>query len=317
MELAPPVTSPRAPGSGPAPSRGRARAGLAVQGTLTVLVVLLLGPVTLSLLVVHLPLALVAGGCGAVAVLRPRRLDACRSVGLRALYLLAFATPAGLLAARGDWVHSLWSLQLPLSGLTFGAGWLLVETGEAEVGRGRARRGALVALGVALGIALLPLTLAVLPFEARAADPALPGLPRAFLEVLAYGFGGEVPACMGTVEGGRPGVPPRLLTVTLGAWLLAAVHGCGVALIALTSLWLAGGRRRWGFELLAPMALGLLTLGAFLADGGPNMGRTLYQGIWRNAGWFVAAQGPALALAALLALALLIPIRPRRGAGSG
>lgn len=272
----------------------------------------------LALLLVHAPLALAAGLCALAAALRPGVRPSAVQAGRRLLGLLCVATIAGFVTSAGDWTHALWSVQFPLTGLLFGSGLLLYSssTGSdpeaAGSGSGPSTAGLRVALAVALSLGLLPLLMVSAPFELRVLEPGRVGIVESLWQVFRHGFGGPLPECMQPIGGARSGqglphaieVAPRMVTVLMASSLLAALHWVLFGSIAVAGRLVADPARRGAVLLLSPIvaATALFTVSAPI---GPNMGRLLYRGIWRNEPWLIASYGPTLAIATLLVVALL------------
>ncbi len=272
----------------------------------------------LALIFVHAPLALAAGLCALAAALRPGVRQSAVRTGRRLLGLLCVATIAGFVTSADDWTHALWSVQFPLTGLLLGSGLLLFSSstgsdpGRPGGGSGPSIVGLRIALLAALGLGLLPLLMVSAPFELRVLEPGRVGIVESLWQVVRYGFGGPLPGCMRPIDGlgsgqGAPHaieVAPRMVTVLMASSLLAALHWVLFASIALAGRLVADPARRGAFLLLSPM-VAATALFAASAPIGPNMGRLLYRGIWRNDPWLVASYGPTMAIASLFAVALL------------
>lgn len=290
-----------------------AAASFALQAALVVLAIFALGGLPLAFVGVLAPLAFLAGVRTISAAARPGiRAGQVRS-GRRLLALLLVSSVASFFESRGDWVHSLWSVQYPIVGLLFGSGLLLVPGGASGMKIEPGGRGLTVAFVAALALGLLPLLLIVLPFESRTLARESVPLVETFFEVVAYGFGGGVPGAMEPlsvqdIERGLK-VPPRIVTVTMASTFLAAIAWTLLALVALFSRAFRSDRLRERFVLLAPAGIAALAFIPTVLDWGRNMNRVLYRGIWRNEPWFANAYGPVLLVAALITLLLLFTRR--------
>jgi hypothetical protein len=294
----------------------------------TVLAVALCGDLPVALLCVHAPLSLLAGACAVLAAARPAWSETALRGGHRALGLLCVAVFAAFVFSRGDWVHSLWSIQFPLIGLMFGSGLILVqvwpEDRRAQPTLLRGWNGATIAFVTTAALGATPLLLTVLPFDVRQLAREGGLLLATFAEVARYGFGGEVPVSMepmdsphsiGGAFGGNEqaardlGIPPRIVTVTMASSLLAAVQWTLFAALALVGRTIQFGRRRRAFFLIAPLLLALACISTMLLDSGANMDRALYKAIWKNEPWLVKAYGPTLLVAAVTAVVLFFAVR--------
>lgn len=196
-----------------------------------------------ALVYVLLPVSLSAGGCAVLAAVWNRKSVAVERLGHRILALLFLLTLEVFWFSSRDWMHTLWSIQLPLSGLVLGSGVLLVRVWPED----RVREGALphgwngaaVALVGFLVLGSLPILLALLPLDTRPVGRPAASPPTALVEVAGYGLGGEIPSTM-EPSGARQvarglGSPPRFVTVTMAASMLAAGGWILFAMLAATS----------------------------------------------------------------------------------
>lgn len=299
-------------------------AGTWVLAVATVLGVWMCGDLVPALILVHAPLSLLAGACAALAAARPARSEAALRAGHRALGLLCLSALAAFLFSFGDWVHSLWSIEYPLFGLLFGSGLVLVriwpEDRKLQPNLLRGWSGATLAFVTVGALGALPLLLTVLPFDVRPLARESGPLLATFFEVVRYGFGGAVPALMEPVssyDAARGlGIAPRIVTVTMGASLLATVHWILFATLALVGRVIPVGRGRRVFFLIAPMILALAALFLVAINSEGNMDRSLYRGIWRNEPWLVRAYGPTLLVALVATAGLFLAVR-RDGRAEG
>ncbi|MHC4895227.1 MAG: hypothetical protein ACYTFV_18180 [Planctomycetota bacterium] len=286
----------------------------------------------MALLLVHAPLSLLAGACAVLVAARPSWSATALRAGRRALGLLCVAVLAGFAFSSGDWVHSLWSIQFPLVGLLFGSGLILVrvwpEDRRTQPSLLSDSNGATVALVTATVLGAMPLLLTLLPFDVRQLAREAPPLLQTFSEIARYGFGGEVPESMAPMDSPHSvggafggdyqaarglGIPPRIVTVTMGSSLLAAFHWTLFAVLALVGRMIQVGSRRRAFLLITPLPLALACISTMLTDAGSNMGQFLYKAIWKNEPWLVRAYGPTLSVAAITAVALFVAVRRDRG----
>lgn len=274
------------------------------------LLVLLSGGIMLGIFV-HLAVSLAVASCAVLACLRPEWSYRLVQAGRTYLVLLCLMILETFLLSRGDWVHSLWSIQLPLSGLLLGSGLLLVTTSKdgctphARTG-GRPVAAAFLTV-IALG--LLPLLLTVLPFDERERALAAGSVPAALVDVFRHGFGGDLPTAMFPASSHDLlkgiGIPPRIITITMAATWFAAVHWILFGLIALLAPLVRHPGRRRVVLLLGPV---IAAAGAFT----PLRSRALYMGIWRNEEWFVLSFGPVLLGAGVVALLLGVALTRAR-----
>lgn len=297
----------------------------------TVLAVALCGDLPVALLFVHAPLSLLAGACAVLAAARPAWSETALRAGLRALGLLCVAVLAGFVFSFGDWVHSLWSIQFSLIGLLSGSGLILVrvwpEDRRPQPTLLRGWNGGTIAFVTATALGAMPLLLTVLPFDVRQLAREGGPLFATFSEVVRYGFGGAVPESMepmdslhsiggafgGDYQAARGlGIPPRIVTVTMAASLIAAVQWTLFASLALVGRTIQLGNRRRAFFSIAPLLLALACISTMLLDSGRNMDRFLYKAIWKNEPWLVRAYGPMLMVAAVTAIVLFVAV-PRDG----
>lgn len=287
--------------------------GLCAVGALGVVAVLLTGDPWLGLVGVLMPIAAGAGGCALAAVRHEGRTLVTRA-GHRLLGLLLLLAVTNFFFSDGDWMHSLWSVQFPMIGWFLGSGLLLTrvwpEDRAPASGPAGEWNGALLAL-----ISLLILGLLTFALMGYRADPGVAGdgAPlHALAEVVQYGFGGDVPASMQPVDHLQVkrglGVPPRMVTVTMGSTMVAMIVWTVFVLLALVgkAIWDARWRRR--FLLTAPLFIAPVLL---LWSVTP----LVYEGLWRNEPWFVKVYGPVLLLAVASSLALLLTLRRSKAAG--
>lgn len=285
-----------------------------VVAAASVVAVVLTGDPPLALLFVLLPVALLAGACAALCALRPARSALTLRAGHRLLGLLVLLSLATFLFSSGNWNHSLWSVQFPLFGLLFGSGLLLVRVWRDDRCQYpdllHGRNGATVALLTLLVLGSLTFAL---PWLRTGAHQQSPGAPvPALVEAVRYGFGGGVPSAMqphGLQETERGlGVPSRIVTVTMGSSLFAALAWIVFVLLALVGRAIPAGTRRRSFFLFAPLLLASTSL--------LLQGRVLFEGLWGNEPWLVRAYGPTLLIAALATPVLFLLVR-RDGGSEG
>lgn len=270
-----------------------------------------LGDATLSLAYVLMPVSVVAGSCAIVAATSSRWAAPAIRAGRRALGLLLLLVPVAFLSSRGDWVHSLWCIQFPLTGLLLGSGLLWFRTGPMELSwspRSSVLGGvAAKALVCTLALGMMPLLLVLIPFDVRPrAAENFPGV-GGLIEWVSYGFGGALPTAMEPAGGDElargVGVPPRIVTLWMGSTLFAALHWILFAMTVLSGRWTRNRSRSRAYVLIGPVALA--------AAAFPLLhGEALSRGLWRNEPWLVAAYGPTLLFAGVLTLALGIPPIP-------
>lgn len=262
------------------------------------------------MLVLLVYLALVgaaSAGCAALAAVSARARPRALAVGRGALILCVLAVSFLAVATRWDWTHLLWSVLYGTLAVFAGVGLVLVRDGSGPVWPG-------VRLVPARWLVVGLLALGFLPAGcANALGKPFPGgresgsLSAALVEVVAYGFGGDVPRLM---EPRVPeqlarglGSPPRFVSVGMGASLWTAWAVVGVAFVVLLGRAARRPELRRAVVLLLPPALGVL---------GFTQLRRFEDAVWTNEPWLVRSYGPTLlgALAASGVIFLMTRERP-------
>lgn len=264
---------------------------------------------TLALAYVLMPIALAAGVCSLWVAWSSTDARSPLRAGRRALGLQIGLVPIVFLRCGGDWVHSFWSVQFPMTGLLLGSGLLLVRGGRGSSGveapRWPRTRPMATAGGVLLALAAMPGLLAWSSFGGGTGSGEVSTITT-LVESALHGFGGDLPRAMvplGGLESERGlGVPPRIVTVTMGASFLAAIHWTLFVGVALLGAAIRNGGARRSVAPVIPVAL---SVALFPLAGG----QALFQGIWRNEAWFLGAYGPILAVALVSTLVMVLGIR--------
>ncbi len=206
---------------------------------------------------------------------------------------------AAQLAHAGDWQHLLWATILPMLFLFATSGCML------SVGRARTALLTFVLLTV-LPLILLTVKGGLDDHEVTAVD----SIPVALREVIAYGFNGDVPACMepqpdthAAREGLTLGWPSRDVTVPMGALYFGSIAVLLMSLAVVISKAFPRGMARSLWLNVAPLSVfALLHFGGGMSNA--------EEPVWKNDPDLVAAVGPLVAAAgAALFVALLVADR--------
>lgn len=213
------------------------------------------------------------------------------------LGLLFGLSLASFSASLGDAQHMLWNVQLPLLGLLFGSGVLLIGIWEhAPMSR------AINKFGLALGGALVLCAVPIIHMSAfpLGSTQIAGSLVPALFEVAEYGFDGELPAQMQPVSAlqieRNLGHPPREITVAMGATFAAAVCWILFGCIALIGRVLPSGSGRSLIMALLPMIVASVCFFWFGAQIGAAT--------WRNEPLLVQLYGPTMLGAVVTGLVL-------------
>ena len=259
-------------------------------------------------------------GCGSAGFLKvtrtpPPRLLSLAQVALVLMWLGSCVFAAVSRSGFRDWNHLFFATQYPLLGLFAGSGALLCRTwrrdaewidgsmASAAAARGPVRRrlsGAWIFLAMAATLALLPLPLEIALPEDRPA-PRETGAPIAALgELIAWGFGGPLPAALVPDSEVPPQVErgvghlPRDVTVPFATtWLGACLWMCFCAL-AFVGRFAHTQPKRLIFFLLAPPLVAPAWAWAFGE----------HSALWKSDVWALRSYGPVLLAALLATLAL-------------
>jgi len=234
-----------------------------------------------------------------------------------------------------DWVHLLWSAQLPMLALFLVSGLFLCGPTSEDVSSKesrlevflRLRPAAFMFLALA-AFGLWPLALQLLFPEDQPMARDLGEPVRRLFELAAWGFGGALPEALtpSTAEELERGVGhlPREVTVPMGSLLIAAWLWIAFATLAFAGRLLRPRRLRFVFGLVAPLLLALAFatgIFAWLNEVWPFFDTRFFSpgslngaGIWESEPAVMQSFGPVLCTALLLGAGVLLWATGARGA---